>query len=256
MADENVIEQYPYTLGRGKILIKEDGDGDDKWLDLCNVTDCNITVTTETLDHESSRHGLKKVDKRATTKQSAEGNFILDVPVPENLKIFFMADSITDASQTSGTVSTAEDYTLNFNRWTKMAKEKVSSVVVKDSTETTTYEEGEDKDYVVDLAAGLLAPIEGGSISDAEDVKVTYDYGDVTIKRVSAATARNIKRHFWFIGDPSDGQIEHAKGFCNFAPSGDLAMIGDEWQQFTVNIAFEEHADYTGIVDFETHGSV
>jgi hypothetical protein len=254
MANENVIEQYPYTLGRGKLLVREDGDI--QWIDLANIPEFNVTVTTEKLDHESSRHGLKKVDKTATTKQSAEGSAVLDVPVPENIKLFFMADSITDESQTSGTVAVAEDYVVKFNRWTKIAKEDLSSVVVKDVTETTTYVEGETDDYVLDAAAGLIAPIEGGGISDSDTLKITYSYGDVTISKVASATAQNQKRHIWFIGEPSDGVVEHARGFANIAPSGDLAMIGDEWQQFTLELTFEDHADYDGPVEFTDHGSV
>jgi len=58
------------------------------------------------------------------------------------------------------------------------------------------------------------------------------------------------KRHVWFIGDSADGIDQQIKGFANLIPSGDLAMIGDDWQQFTLSLDFETHSRYASIIEY------
>ncbi|MBW1712584.1 MAG: hypothetical protein JRJ59_05520 [Deltaproteobacteria bacterium] len=49
---------------------------------------------------------------------------------------------------------------------------------VKDSTETTTYEEGTD--YTIDRPTGIITRIPEGGIGETETVKVTYSYSDAS----------------------------------------------------------------------------
>ncbi|RLC33977.1 hypothetical protein DRH14_03965 [Candidatus Shapirobacteria bacterium] len=251
--NENVLESnYTDTLGRGKVLVKKDSENN--WLDLCSVESFNVTVTTETLDKISLRSGIKRIQKSVTVSQNIEGNFVISDTNIENLKLFFMAGDEVDASQTTGTL-VAEEVTVNYNRWTKISKENLDAVVtVKDkATGLITYVE--NTDYILDRKAGLIAPIEGGDITDNEELTIDCDYAARTITRISGGAVTSQKRHLWFVGDPAEGVIQHYKCYANIFPSGDLAAIGDEWQQFTCNFKTEVHSAYpNGYIEYEDHG--
>jgi hypothetical protein len=59
----------------------------------------------------------------------------------------------------------------------------LSSVVVKDATDTTTYVEGTD--YDVDYALGKIRAITGGNISATDDLVVDFTYGATVYQPVS-----------------------------------------------------------------------
>lgn len=72
----------------------------------------------------------------------------------------------------SETTLSAEEITLGeFGEYTDIGTEDLSDVVVQDSTDTTTYTA--DTDYVLDAVSGLIAPKEGGSVSEGETVHIS-----------------------------------------------------------------------------------
>lgn len=77
------------------------------------------------------------------------------------------------ASETSGSV-VDDPQVAHLGKGIKVDHWNVSSVVVTDSTATTTYVL--DTDYKVDLVLGLIYPLSTGSISEDEDLLVDYDY--------------------------------------------------------------------------------
>lgn len=97
-------------------------------------------------------------------------------------------ESYTGESGSYATV-TNEDVTSDTDAWVSLANKRVrpGTAVVKDTTLATTYTEGTD--YVIDYGDGKLWTINGGGISDAASLKVTYDY-DVFRKGEGAAIQR------------------------------------------------------------------
>jgi len=254
MADDNVlVADNPYTLGRGKMLIQKDTDPAGEWLDFAHVLEVNVTINTETLEHKSSRSGLKIRDKIITTELTASGTLIVDVPIIENIKLFFMGDGFTDVSQT-GTTLTDETIVVHHNRWSEISKRALSAVVVTGPVGTPVYVI--DTDYILDAENGLIAPLTTGSIADGGTIEVDATVAAETILKVSGGVVPDQRRHVWFIGDAAAGIDQQIKGFVNLIPSGDLSMIGEDWQQFTLGLEFELHSRYSSIIEYYDLGKV
>jgi len=185
-----IVEDNPYTLGRGKMLVQKDTDPAGEWLDLAHVLEVNVTIETETLEHKSSRGGLKIRDRITTTELTASGSLIVDLPIVENIKLFFMADGFSDVSQVSGSI-TDELVTLHTNRWSEISVRSLSAVVVTGPAGTPVHVL--DTDYALDAENGLLAMIDGGGITDSDVVEVSATNAAATIKLVSGGVIANQK---------------------------------------------------------------
>jgi hypothetical protein len=226
-------------------------EGETNWLDLGNVTEGNINVTADELIHELSRSGLKVEDRNATTKLSAGGTVTVDVVSLDNIMLFIQGNTKADLSQTSGNIA-AQDFVMNFNRWTYLEKRDITSITVEDAGQTVTYVE--NVDYVLDRQSGDVAPIEGGGISDGDTVKITATFGALTRTKISAGEVANVKRHFRYEGNPSEGQVQTIQGFVNFRANGDYSLIGSEWKTMSMNIKFELHPDYDDLYEVIDNG--
>lgn len=254
MANENVIiGNNPYTLARGKLLIRKDGETG--WQDFAHISELTVNVTTEKLEHFSSRGGLKKRDRSITTQMTAGGSCTVDLPIVDNIRLFFQSETKNALSQSAAALAAADFTFAGFGKWIWLGKYKfdpADTFTVTNTGATVTYVEGTD--YVVDRVNGLIAPIEGGAITATESVKVTCDYLADERTRIDAGEVTQQKYHVWFIGDPAAGINQDIKGYANLAPSGDLAMIGDDWQSFQLSLDFEEHPDYVGLLEYIDKG--
>lgn len=254
MANENVIiGNNPYTLARGKLLIRKDGESG--WQDFAHISELTVNVTTEKLEHFSSRSGLKKRDKSITTQMVAGGSCTVDLPILDNIRLFFQSETKSELSQAAAALAAVTFTIAGFGKWIHLGKYKfdpVDTFTVTNTAADTTYTE--DVDYVVDRVNGLLAPIEGGLITASQDVKVTCDYLADERVRIDAGEVTQQQYHVWFIGDPAAGVNQDIKGFANLAPSGDLALIGDDWQSFQLTVDFQEHADYAELLEYIDKG--
>lgn len=248
MADERVLfSDNPYTVGSGFMRVRKDGEA--QWEDFVNITSFNLNMTTDKLEHFSSRSGAKIRDKSINRQTTAGGTIDVDVPLIGNIKNFFLSDTETAVSQSSGSLT---DFAavVNYDKWTHLGKFNITSgtVVVQDDGDVTTYVEGTD--YVIDYKEGFIAPLEGGSIGDGDTLHVDCDYGADERTRLDAGEISQIKRHIWFIGHPIDGKKQEVKGYANLIPSGDLALIGEEWQTFQLSVDFIKHADYAELFEY------
>lgn len=121
------IPEGNYTIGRGKLLFKPDGQTN--FSDLGNCPDFKFSVATEEKPHYSSRAGFQTKDGGANVKQTAAGTFTLDDLMNDNLKMFIMANAVTDVAQSaSSTVDQA--VTADLDKWLELGKRKLSNVVV------------------------------------------------------------------------------------------------------------------------------
>lgn len=111
-----------YTLGRGKVLFKKQGDA--AYLDLGNAPAFTVNTTIDKLEHFSSRSGLSKKDLEVITKLTMAGSFTLDEPNAANLGMFLMSTAGAEASA-QGTITTeaADAITsIDLNRWYPITK--------------------------------------------------------------------------------------------------------------------------------------
>lgn len=103
-----------------------------------------------------------------------------------------LAGTATDQTASGGTVSSAESVTaLPAGEYAELAHRNVSSVVVKDVTDATTYVAGTD--YTLDARLGLITIIDGGSITATDVLHVTYSYAAKTGYQVAIGTQAQIR---------------------------------------------------------------
>ncbi|MFO7582115.1 hypothetical protein [Guyparkeria sp.] len=105
--------------------------------------------------------------------------------------ILAMAFSGTTSTLAEGGVTAqAVEVTAKLGNWVEIGYRNVTTLVVKDATDTTTYVAGTD--YELNARLGLVRAIPGGAISDAAVLHLTVTSGDVTGERVSGALRSQI----------------------------------------------------------------
>ncbi len=250
-ANSNIkAEDIQYTLGRGKLLIRDSGGGDGEWLDFMNITEFGLSINNEILDHFTSRGGLKKLDRSTVTQQTAEGTFTCDSPTVENLKIFLQAGATdTDTSQASSSGATKNDVVAKHNRWIDLGKVNVSNVVVNGDGGSPTHVL--NTDYILNAKEGFVGILEDGGISNNDVLDITFDHAAKTRTRIDASQIANQKKEFLFLGDPAEGVRMRLKGFGNIIPNGDLGAITDEWLGFGFTLKLEESSAINGLFEYE-----
>ncbi len=107
----------------------------------------------------------------------------------ENMAMAFLGD-VSTFTQTSGSV-TSEVATAHADKYTELAKEAISNVVVKDDSDTTTYTEGED--YIVHERLGMIKVLSSGAIADGAVLHVSYDHAAVTASKIVGGTSPIIR---------------------------------------------------------------
>lgn len=106
-------------------------------------------------------------------------------------------------------------------------------ILVQDSTDTTTYVSGTD--YEVDITLsdddiGRIRIIEDGSITAGETLHVTYQYDAMTYTNIAMFANTQVVGKLRFVSDnPAGNQQELEVWSVSLTPSGDTAMIGDDW---------------------------
>jgi len=83
-----------YFIGKGVVAFKRDGEDD--FRDMGNAATVEFTPELETLDHFSSRAGVKSKDRTVVTSKSGTVHLVLDEWTPSNLAIALLGDQATD----------------------------------------------------------------------------------------------------------------------------------------------------------------
>lgn len=107
------------------------------------------------------------------------------------------------------------------------------AVLIQDSADTVTYVEGVD--YTLDTTLsddtiGRIKFLEGGTITDVETVHITYQHAALSYTNIAAFAQTQIVGFLRFVSDnPAGEQQELEIWSCSLTPTGDTAMIGDDW---------------------------
>lgn len=106
-------------------------------------------------------------------------------------------------------------------------------ILVQDDADTVTYVAGTDYEIdttLSDNAIGRIRVIETGSITDEEVLHITYQYAGLTYTHISAFANTQVVGKLRFVSDnPAGNQQELQVWSVSLTPSGDTAMIGDDW---------------------------
>lgn len=249
-----------YLLGRGVCYfaaINATTGLPEAYRDLGNAPEFNLSVEVETLEHQSSRGGLKVTDKEVTISQKVNVSLTLDEINFENLAVF-MSGSTAGTSDTDtaghdnpthsgvtereliapGEVVLGRWYELRDASGNRCYDIDKTNLTVKDES-ATTYSEGTD--YTVNEEMGMILLEVGGSVatggSDGVDFALAADASaDEYIPEVKALTTTSISGALKFIGEnPADNDSAYEVQIhqISLKADGDFGLISDEYTQMT-----------------------
>lgn len=241
-----------YNLGRGCAFfapLDAVTELPQAYRDLGNAPEFNITVETETLEHQSSRQGLKVTDKEVTISQKINLSFQLDEINHENLAEFFSGEKATHVNvAVAGFVQYAmiPDPTVELGKWYDIrdsAGDRAYDIEAGDFAAETSNGTPVplvlNTDYELDLEMGRVfllstSSVVATAISGSEDINVTLT-AEVTAKDVNevrALTKTSVSGALKFIAEnpaDNDKQTEFQFHKVSLKADGDFALIGDEF---------------------------
>jgi len=248
-----------YVLGRGIIYFASintstglpDADG---WRDLGNAPEMAVSIEVETLEHQSSRGGLKVVDKEVVVSQKANVTFALDEINHENLSLFF---SGAKAAHTNVAIAGFTQFEMvsavKLGRWydiVNSAGERAYDIETGD----LAAENGDDAtalventDYVLDLEMGMIQiKSTASNIADGEalDITLTAEATAGAVNEVRGLTQTNVIGALKFVGiNPANNnkKEEHLIQKVQLKADGDFSLISDEFTQMSFTAAAESN---------------
>ena len=248
-----------YNLGRGVVYFALlDTDGTPLgYRDLGNAPEFNISVESETLEHQSSREGLKKTDKEVVISQKVNLSLTLDEINFQNLALLFAGET---AAHTNVAVAGFSEHamiaSLVKGQWYDIVNSSGERAYDISADDLTVKIDGgatltKDTDYTVDEKMGRLFFLSGsGNTSDTDTIDVTLaanaQAGDVD--EVQALTKTAVQGALKFVGKnpaASDHQTEYQFHQVSLKAEGDFSLIGDEFTTmgFTAVAEANENAD-------------
>lgn len=240
-----------YNLGRGVIYFASlDTNGRPKaWRDLGNAPEFNVSLSNETLQHRSSREGLKTIDLEVVISQDAKVAFKLDEANNENLSAFFAGAEATHTNVAvagftewemvpagAGSLAKVRWYDIKnsaHNRAYDVDHTKLTVKTTNVSPVTLTY----GTDYEVDEEMGRIFILGTAAVNTAIagneglDVTLTADAGAHGVDEVRGLTTTTVRGALKFIGvNPAnaDSKIEYEFHKVSLKAEGDFSLIGDE----------------------------
>lgn len=255
-----------YNLGRGKVSFAElDASNHPKdYRDLGNASEFNISVETEKLEHQSSREGLKTVDKEVVISQKVNLTITLDELNHENLAMFFSGATATEANSIAATGVTGNGNltVINQGRWYDLYEDAtgkpttdpqgkriydIGTVTVTGAGSTVMVE---GTDYTVDSIMGRIFVINGGDMVAGDyDVDLAANASAAAnIEIVKALTTTSLTGALKFISEnPANANVKTEYQFhkVGLTAEGDFSLIGDDWTTMQLSGAAEsnENAD-------------
>ena len=240
-----------YTIGRGKVYFAAlsgglpDASG---YRDLGNCPGFNLAVEVETLEHQSSREGLKTTDKEVVISQKATATFQVDELNFQNIALFF-SGTATAAALTNPAVAGVTNIPLSsalvLGAWydltsltsgtgVRIYDIDKSNLTVREDFSGTPVTLVQDTDYTVDEKMGRIFITTTGAANAGVDLDfaLAADAGAVSPDEVKALTQTNVLGVLKFIGENpanNDQQVEYQMHQVQLKPDGDFSLIGDEF---------------------------
>lgn len=153
-----------------------------------------------------------------------------------------LSGGATALTAASGTVAVPEAITAVHDEFVRLAHKSVSSVVVKDATDVTTYVVGDD--YTVNAALGMIEVLSTGAIANSATLHVTYAYGAESGYKVDIGTSTLIRVAILVDGeDEFTGDAINAEFYSAVISSGaEIGIISEpssEYEKLPFSVTFE-----------------
>lgn len=166
---------------------------------------------------------------------------IASVTLPKPMSLSFTLDQVdqdmfamaffgTNSAYTQASGNLTDEPVITIaDRWVEIGKNMLSSVVVKNTAGTVTYELGAD--YEINPRIGMIRALSTGDIAAGESVKVTAAYAAIAGTQMAAMTKTNIRCRLVLDGQNyADGRNFFLDIYqARLAPSGDFGFqAGDK----------------------------
>lgn len=216
-----------YYSGQGRFYVAERtvAGKPTGFVELGNVPSMEISIETTKFEHKESMSGQRAVDLSIVQEKKGTFTMTLESLDPVNLALALWGQSSVVASG-SVLVGAPEAVVAYLGKRVPLAHPGVAAVVVKDSTDTTTYVVGDD--YAVDLVNGVITPLTGGDIDELDVLHVSYTF--VAGTKVDAFTETSMERWLRFEGlNTIDGKAVIIDMFkASLDPLSGYALINEE----------------------------
>lgn len=223
-----------YTLGKGIVSFnKKVGNAFTGELDLGNCPEFSFNISIEKLEHYSSRGGLRAKDKEVISQVSPGVSFTLDEISSENLALLTLAD-IEKVTQAAATVVDETPGGAYAGKMLALANRgiTVAGITVETSGDVALTQ-GTDWDIDTSLkddAIGRIRILDTYTGVEGDAVKVSYSCVETVYTKLKALSQTSIEGFMRFVSDnPVGNQQELQIWRVSLTPSGDTAMIGDDW---------------------------
>lgn len=132
-------------------------------------------------------------------------------------------------SVAAAVAQTIENVTLG--EWASIGKRGITTLVVKDSTDTSTYVA--NTDYILDARAGFIKPLAGGSIVDGSDLHLTVTAPAMTGNTISVGTRQSIQVRIDgdMINLATGKSVHVVVPRAKLSPTGELDFMGADFLQ-------------------------
>jgi len=145
------------------------------------------------------------------------------------LAAIFLGNSV--AMTGAGGSITSEAVTAREGKWVELAHKGVSSVVVKDVTDTTTYVSGTD--YNVNTRLGMIEILAAGAIADAAVLHVSYTWAAESGYRITGATQPSVKVALRLDGknDYDGSDVDVRIWEAQLTPNSPVDFLAEDWNE-------------------------
>lgn len=225
-----------YTLGKGIVYFDQKDLATGNYMgerDLGNAPSFTFNVAIEKLEHYSSRGGLRAKDKEIISQITPGIAFTLDEVNKDNLALLTLGD-INTVEQAEGDV-TAESHVAHLGMRIQLSYRDISAVTITNASQTDTPLVS-GTDYTISTDAkddqiGRILILENASnVSEGDNLDVAYTYGTITYYEIRAFANSQLEGFMRFVSDnPAGTQQELEIWRVSLTPSGDTAMIGEDW---------------------------
>ena len=236
-----------YTLGRGELMFSPFAPGTQNetgFDDLGNVPEFNLSREVETLEHFSSREGLRVKDQSVVTQYMMMGNFVADEVRTQNLAYFLggtsTAQTVSSGTGVETTITNAmrgRTYQLGVSGQNQMGLRDVTNVVVTASPGGATITAQDN--YTVDAESGLLKILpDAPGITSPMNLSVTFNHGSFT-RQLVITSEMEVEGAMRFISRAPVGmRVNWYLPWVKLTPNGDMQVISEEWATipFTIEV--------------------
>lgn len=222
-----------YFSGQGVLLLAERTAGGlpTGFRPVGNVSALTLGISTTVYQHKESQSGVRAVDLEIIQEIAANVSMTMESLNEDNLALALYGTATIVAS---GTVAAAYSVWGYHDLWSNLNHVNVSSLVIQDNTDTTTYVSGTD--YLTNEAAGSFKTLSTGSIGDGEELHVTYDYAaqEEIQGLISGSAPIRWARFEGLNTADGDNPVVVDVFKLSVQPLQELALINDEIAQMTV----------------------